>query len=80
MCPFFGLTDNHQVQLHELIFDFCYYGKISYDSVYTMPVQYRSFYVKKLINMKEKEKGVGQDSAPPKSNIVKGPPINKRPQ
>ena len=45
-----------------------------------MPVQYRTFYIRKLVNMKEKErisydKASGQTEAQP-SKIVKGPQIS----
>lgn len=32
-----------------------HFGNFEYDAVYTMPVQFRTFYFKKLINVKEKE-------------------------
>src|ERR1035437_9572314 len=54
--PFFGLTPEYKVQLHELIFDLVHYGQIEYFAVYDMPVQYRMFYIRKLINIKDKEK------------------------
>ena len=78
-CPFFGLTD--KIQLHELIFDLCYYGHIEYDSIYSMPVQYRNFYVKKLMNLKEREKSQ-YDSLSSKNNsssqtLARGPSINR---
>jgi len=79
--PFFGLTDEYKVQLHEIIFDLCHFGKLGYDAVYSMPVQYRSFYVRKLINVKEKEKrqydaSSGKTEATPQK-IAKGPAINR---
>jgi hypothetical protein len=49
-----------------------------------MPVQYRTFYVRKLMNMKEKErismdkamgKEDGASSSP--SKVVKGPSVNR---
>lgn len=81
MCPFFGLTNEYKVQLHELIFDLCHYGKLGYDAVYSMPVQYRSFYIRKLVNMKEQErreydKSQGMNDAQPQK-IVRGPAINR---
>lgn len=80
--PFFGLTAEYSIQLHELIFDLCHYGEFGYDAVYTMPVQYRTFYIKKLLNIKEKErerhaKEMGQMDAPSSSKVVRGPPINR---
>jgi len=48
-----------------------------------MPVQYRTFYVRKLVNVKEREQeeykksSGGQDA--PSSKVVKGPNINRTP-
>ena len=82
MHPFFGLTDEYQVYLHETIFDLCHYGKLQYDAVYSMPVQFRNFYLKKLSNIKEKERGeldkaAGLNQASPTSKVVKGPQLNR---
>lgn len=45
-----------------------------------MPVMFRTFYMRKLINVKEKEKehnnSIGKQDAP-SSKIVKGPQIGK---
>jgi hypothetical protein len=79
--PFFGLTDEYKVQLHELIFDLCHYGNFGYEAVYSMPVQYRTFYMRKLINSKEKEKDQyeaasrKQEASP--SKIARGPAIKR---
>lgn len=79
--PFFGLTDEYKIQLHELIFDLCHYGNFGYEAVYSMPVQYRTFYMRKLINSKEKEKDQyeaasrKQEATP--SKIARGPAIKK---
>jgi hypothetical protein len=69
--------------LHGLIFDMCYYGKMGYDDVYAMPVHYRSFYMRKLAHMKEREakeyekmNGGGSSSAP-SQNIARGPAIQR---
>jgi len=80
--PFFGLTDNYKIQLHELIFELCHFGKIEYDAIYSMPVQYRSFYIKKLMNLKEKEKqqydaASGKNEATSQKKIARGPAINR---
>jgi hypothetical protein len=81
--PFFGLTQEYKVQLHELIFDLTHFGKIEYFAVYEMPVQYRTFYVRKLINTREKEKrdlekaSSNAREATPQSKTVKGPGINR---
>ena len=77
--PFFGLTNEYKVQLHELIYDLCHYGKIEYFAVYEMPVHYRNFYIRKLISTKEQEKK-DYDKAHSKSDvasskIVRGPSV-----
>lgn len=51
-------------------------------SVYEMPVQYRIFYINKLINTKEKEreemdKAQGKVSATPSQKVVKGPVVGR---
>ena len=79
--PFFGLTDEYKIQLHELIFDLCYFGSLGYDAVYSMPIQYRTFYMRKLSNIKEKERdqykgSMGKQESTP-SKIVKGPGIDR---
>lgn len=83
MCPFFGLTDEYKVNLHELIYDLANIGKLGYDAVYTMPVHYRSFYIRKLTRDKEKEKAAyekaqGMQDGASSSKIVKGPQIGPR--
>jgi hypothetical protein len=52
---FFGLADEYKIYLHESLFNLVHFGNFDYDAVYSMPVQYRNFYIKKLINIKEKE-------------------------
>jgi hypothetical protein len=60
-----------------------HFGNIEYFAVYEMPVQYRSFYLRKLINTKEKEKrdldmaSSNAKEATPQSKTVKGPGINR---
>lgn len=80
--PFFGLTDEYKVKLHELLFDLVYHGSIEYFAVYEMPVHYRTFYTKKLVNTKEREQK-SVDSAVSKASdsgtpsIARGPAINR---
>jgi hypothetical protein len=80
--PFFGLTDKYKIQLHELIFELCHFGKLEYDAVYSMPIQYRTFYIKKLANIKEKEKqqyeaSSGKNEAASQKQVARGPSINR---
>ena len=78
--PFFGLTDEYKVHLHELILDLKFHGTIEYFAIYEMPVQYRTFYAKKLSNIMEKRRrdmeNTGKHDAP-SSKVAKGPPLNK---
>ena len=80
--PFFGLTDEYKIQLHELIYDMANsnLGGLGYDAVYTMPVHYRSFYVRKLSKDKEKEKQAYEKAQGLKEgspSIQKGPAIKR---
>ena len=82
MSGFFGLTDEYKIQLHELIFDLCNHSHFGYDAVYSMPVQYRTFYMRKLINSKEKEKDQYESATRKQqggdtSKIVRGPSIKR---
>lgn len=48
-----------------------------------MPVQYRTFYIRKLSNIKEKERteydrASGKQEATPTSKVVRGPAIERR--
>jgi hypothetical protein len=65
-----------------LIFDLVHFGKIEYFAVYEMPVQYRSFYMRKLIHTKEKEKhdmekASGAKEGVSQSKVVKGPGVSR---
>ena len=80
--PFFGLTDSYRVYLHELIFNLVHFGKFQYDAVYSMPVQYRTFYIGKLGNTKEKErremeKSPGNSPAA-SSALARGPAVSRK--
>jgi hypothetical protein len=54
---FFGLTSEYKVHLHQNIFSLIYYGNggFTFDTVYTMPVYLRTFYMKQLEDVKKKE-------------------------
>mgnify|MGYP000947680440 CR=1 FL=1 len=55
-------------------------GGLGYDAVYTMPVHYRTFYVRKLSKDKEKEKQAyekAQGLQEGGSTIAKGPAIKR---
>ena len=81
MYPFFGLTDEYKGKLHEVLFDLTHFGNFEYESVYGMPVQYRQFYIRKLINIKEKEKEqMDKDTKTPSQSksIARGPQIQRK--
>jgi hypothetical protein len=48
--PFFGLTSDYKLGLHEEIFSLCYYGKggFSWDEVYNLPIHLRRFYISQV--------------------------------
>jgi hypothetical protein len=65
-----------------LIFDLVNNGIPDYFAVYEMPVQYRSFYMRKLVRNKEKEKhdmekASGGKEGVSQSKVVKGPGVNR---
>jgi hypothetical protein len=53
----FGLPSEYKIVLHEEIFSLCYYGQggFTQGEVYELPVHLRKFYLKKLIEAKQKE-------------------------
>ena len=53
---FFGLTPQHKPQIHDQIFQLVYYGQgFTHADVYNMPIYLRSYYFKKLVDVKEQE-------------------------
>ena len=54
---FFGLRPENKPEIHEQIFSLIQFssGGFTFSDVYTMPVWLRKFYVKKLIETKQKE-------------------------
>ena len=67
---FFGLTSEHKVEVHKLLFMLSYYsnGAFTFQDVYNMPVYLRRFYTKQLEEAKLKE-----------SEAMKPKPISNRP-
>ena len=73
--PFYGLTLNPEdkVRIHQEIFQLIYnsQGGFTHDEVYNMPIYLRYFYLRCLIEQKEKEtKQAKESSAPPASKKV----------
>ena len=54
---FFGLAPTHRPLIHEEIFSLCYYGKggFTHDEVYNMPRYLRTFYLKQIQKVFEKQ-------------------------
>lgn len=50
MFPFFGLTTEYKLGLHEEIFSLCYYGKggFTWNEVYELPIHLRRFYIQQV--------------------------------
>ncbi len=54
---FFTLPTNYSAQLHEELWSMVQFGNgFTWRDVYTMPMHWRRFYLKKLIELKKKEK------------------------
>jgi len=81
--PFYGLTlaPEDKVRIHQEIFHLVYHsnGAFTHDEVYSMPIFLRYFYLRMLIEQKEKEnqQAKGQDVTS-KSKPVARPPSVKR--
>jgi hypothetical protein len=54
---FFTLPQEYRIQLHEEIFNLCYYsqGGFTQDVVYNLPIYLRRFYIRKLVDIRTKE-------------------------
>ncbi len=50
MFPFFGLTTDYKLGLHEEIFSLCYYGKggFTWNEVYELPIHLRRYYIQQI--------------------------------
>ena len=63
--PFYGLTLTleDKVRIHQEIFHLIYNsnGSITHDEAYSMPVYLRYFYLKMLIDQKQKENELSKD-------------------
>ena len=66
-----------------MIFNLVHFGYFDPTFVYEAPVQYRMFYYRKLMKVKEEEKrevekAQGKMESAPTNKIVRGPAINRR--
>jgi hypothetical protein len=73
--PFYSLTltPEDKVRIHQEIFQLVYHGNggFTHDEVYTMPIFLRYFYLKLLIQQKEKENETTNDE--PDGVVKKSP-------
>jgi len=54
---FFTLPNDYSLQLHNQLWEMVNYGNgFTWSEVYTMPIHWRRFYFKKLVDSKKKEK------------------------
>ena len=74
---FFGLTPADKLLIHEQIFSLAYHsqGAFTQDIAYKLPVFLRLFYLKKLIEFKEKEKEAMENSGKTPNKSVSRPNI-----
>jgi len=70
--PFYSLTltPEDKLRVHTEIFNLIYgtNGGITHDEAYSMPVTLRYFYLKMLIEQKERESKAGEEN--PQDNVV----------
>jgi len=53
---FFTLPSDYSIQLHNQLWEMVNYGNgFNWTEVYTMPIHWRNFYFKKLVDAKKKE-------------------------
>lgn len=79
MFPFFGLTTEYKLGLHEEIFSLCYYGKggFTWDEVYGLPIHLRRFYIQqvsKAIEERNKAEKGEMDKAKRSAPTFSSPP------
>jgi len=86
---FFTLPAEYKVQLHEEIFNLCYYseGGFTQDIVYNLPIYLRRFYIRKLVDVRKKEseevkkaqqQAKSSSRTPSRPSISKPSPTGKR--
>ena len=77
---FFGLPSNYDITLHEEIFTLCYYiHGFGFEDVYSMPVHFRKFYLRKLRHTKEEERKEAESATQEtKQELVHKPPHVKK--
>lgn len=69
---FFGLPNNHGIQLHTQIFEMCNYGNgFTMMDLYKLPTKLRNFYYRKLVSTKKAESEAIEKSKGKTSNKVR---------
>jgi len=67
---FFGLGSKYKQVVHDEIFSLCHYSNgFTFNDVYNMPVHWRRYYMKKLVDIKEKESAAYKSSSSPPKTI-----------
>ncbi len=78
----YGVRPERKMNIHSEIFDLCYHsnGAFTQDCVYKMPTALRSFYIKKLVEVKKQEADANKAASEGKSESGKiaKPPSVKR--
>ncbi len=82
--PFYSLTlmPEDKIRIHQEIFHLVYNsnGGFTHDEVYTMPISLRYFYLRMLVDQKEKEADAlknNDSNMNPKSKLAARPVLNK---
>jgi hypothetical protein len=77
----FGIRPESKMNIHSEIFDLCYYsnGAFTQESVYHMPTSLRTFYIKKLLEVKKAEAEAMKkaEDGPSKGKTAKPPVVKK---
>lgn len=78
----FGIQPESKMNIHSEIFDLCYYsnGAFTQENVYKMPTLLRSFYIKKLVDVKKQEAEANKAASEGKATggkIAKPPSFKK---
>ena len=76
---FFGLPSNYRIVLFNDLHDIVFYGKggYSWDSLYNMPIKYRKFIIKRMVDhYKPKEENTLDNPSEDVKEVAKKPPTD----
>ena len=62
MRTFFGLSDEYAESIYEEFFNLKYYGGWSFFEAYNLPIVLRRWFLRRLVNQKEKEAKSNEDA------------------